>query len=99
MWYFVLKVSPKPETHLVTEFGGAFVNCWIDFKEREGAEHLTKFYVSQEGWQYEETQEAAWVESSTYDTDSKGMEYFLEAEANGTCFVIHTWPANGEDDG
>jgi len=98
MWYFVLRVSPRPDTELATEFGGAFVNCWIDFREQEGAEHLAKFYVSQEGWKFEETQEAAWVESSTYDRGSEGMGYFLEAEANSTCFVVNTWPANGEDE-
>jgi len=51
MWYFILKVSPKPNTQLATEAGGAYVNCWIDFREQSGAEHLAKFYLNQEGWQ------------------------------------------------
>ena len=97
MWYFVLKVSPKPKTQHATEAAGAFVNCWIDFREQEGAEHLAKFYLSQEGWDYEETQEAVWVEKATYDPDSEGMQHFLEAEANSACFVVNQWPPNGED--
>ena len=98
MWYFVLKVSPKPETEHATKAGGAFVNCWIDFREQEGAEHLAKFYLTQDGWDYEETQEVAWVDRATYDPDSDGLRYFIEAEANSTSFVVNTWPANGEDE-
>jgi hypothetical protein len=97
MWYFVLKVSPKPKTQLAIEAAGAFVNCWIDFREQEGAEQLAKFYLTQEGWDFEETQEATWVDRTTYDPDSEGMGYFLEAEANSSCFVVHQWPPNGED--
>lgn len=98
MWYFVLRVSPKPNTPLAIEVGGAFVNCWIDFRERDGAEHLAKFYLSQEGWDYEETQEARWVEKQEYDEDSEGAQYFSEAEINSACFVINRWATNGEDD-
>lgn len=35
MWYFILKVSPKPNKEMAKEAGGAYVNCWINFRERE----------------------------------------------------------------
>lgn len=98
VWYFIFKVSPKPNTSLAEEAGGAFVNCWIDFREQEGAKHLAKFYLDQEGWQYEETQEATWVEKVDYDDDAIGMQHFSEAEVNSACFVINEWPNNGEDE-
>jgi len=95
MWYFMLKVSPKPETELAKEAGGAFVNCWINFREKEGAEHLAKFYLAEVGWDYEETQEANWVEKQDYDDDPEGMRHFSEAETDSVCFVAHQWPVNG----
>ena len=98
MWYFILKVSPKPDTQLATQTGGAFVNCWIDFRERDGAEHLAKFYLDQEGWNHDETQEAKWVEKHDYDDDSESMQRFLEAETNSACFVVNQWGLNGEED-
>jgi hypothetical protein len=98
MWYFVLKVSPKPDTENAKEFGGAYVNCWIDFREQIGAEHLAKFYLDQEGWQYDKTEEANWVEKEDYDDDSAGMEHFLGALTNSACFVINSWGVNGEED-
>lgn len=97
MWYFIIEVSPKPETPPATETGGAFVNCWIDYREQSGAEQLAKFYLEQDGWQYEETQEARWVEKEEYDDDPEGMQYFSDAETNCACFVVNRWPVNGED--
>ncbi len=88
MWYSIIKVSPKPDTQLATEAAGAFVNCWIDFKEKEGAEHLAKFYLAQEGWNHEETQEVSWVEKEDYDDDSEGMQHFSEAETNSSVAQI-----------
>ena len=90
MWYFLLKVFPKPHTELAKEAGGAFVNCWINFREKEGAEHLAKFYLEQRGWSYEETQDVRWVEKEDYDNNPKGMQHFLEAETNSGSFYSST---------
>ena len=98
MWYFILKVSPQPDTQLATQTSGAFVNCWIDFRERDGAELLAKFYLAQEGWNYDETQEACWVEKSDYDDDSEGLQHFFDAETNSACLVVNQWGANGEEE-
>lgn len=94
----IIKVSPKSDTLLATEAAGAFVNCWIDFREKEGAEHLAKFYLAQEGWNYEATQEVSWVEKEDYDDDAEGMQHFSEAETNSACFVVNQWPVNGEEE-
>jgi hypothetical protein len=96
MWYFVRKVSPKPDTELAKEAGGAFVNCWIDFREKDGAETLAKFYLGQEEWDCNEIQEAAWVEALDYEDDAEGLQHFLEAQDNSACFVVHQWGLNGE---
>jgi hypothetical protein len=98
MWYFILRVSPKPNTELAKEAGGAYVNCWINFREKEGAEHLAKFYLEQAGWNHEETQEASWVEKEDYDDDPEGMQNFLEAETDSGSFVVQQWGLNGEEE-
>ena len=51
MWYFLMKVLPKAGTVLANEAAGAFVSCWIDFREKDGAEHLAKYYLDEEGWE------------------------------------------------
>ena len=98
MWYFELKVSPKPDSDLSQEAAGAFVNCWIDFREQQGAEQLAKFYLDQDGWNYEETTAEKWVQKESYADNPEGLRWFLEAEANSTCFVTHQWPLNGQDE-
>lgn len=98
MWYFMLKVSPKPDTELAKEAGGAFVNCWIDYREKEGPRTSRKVLSVSGGVEHEETQEAAWVEGLDYEDDSEDLQHFLEAQANSACFVVHQWGLNGEDD-
>jgi TRAP-type mannitol/chloroaromatic compound transport system substrate-binding protein len=98
MWYFELRISPKPDSDSAKEAAGAFVNCWIDFRERQGAEQLAKFYLDQEGWKYEETTDAKWVQKQSYDDNPEGLKRFLEAESDSASFVIHQWPANGQNE-
>jgi hypothetical protein len=98
MWYFTLKVSPKPNTALSKEAGGAYVNCWINFREQDGAEHLAKFYLEQAGWDYVETQESRWVEKDDYADHPKGMQNFLEAENDSGSFVVQQWGLNGDEE-
>lgn len=98
MWYFLMKVPPKAGTALANQAAGAFVSCWIDFREKDGAEHLAKYYLDEEGWDHEETQEAVWVERETYEKNPEGLEHFLEAQTDSACFVINQWPVNREDE-
>ena len=98
MWYFIIKVFPKPNTEIGKEAGGAYVNCWINFREKEGAEHLAKFYLEREGWAYEETSEARWVEQEDYEDDAEGLQNFLEAEADSGSFIVAQWGLNGEEE-
>jgi len=98
MWFFELRVSPKPDTDISKEAGGAFVNCWIDFREREGAEHLAKFYLAQEGWDHAETTESKWVEKQDYVDNPQGLQYFSEAETDSACFVIHQWSVTEKEE-
>jgi hypothetical protein len=99
MWYFIIKASPKPDTTLAKEAGGAYINCWINFLIDDGAEHLAKFYVEKAGWHPEETQDARWVVREDYEDDAETLQFFLEAEANGASLLINQWDINGEDEG
>ena len=98
MWYFSLRVSPKPNTELAKEAGGAYACCWVNYREEEGAEHLAKFYLERAGWIYEETQESTWVVKEDYKDDPEGMQYYLEAEVDSGSFVVNQWDINDKDE-
>ena len=81
---------------MANEAGGGYVNCWINFREKEGAEHLAKFYLEQAGWIHEETQEARWVEKADCEDNPVALQKFLEAEADSGSFIVQQWGLNGE---
>jgi hypothetical protein len=98
MWYFLIRAAPRPGTDLAQEAGGAYINCWVNFQLEEGAEHLAKFYIEQAGWAPEETEESKWVERESYDDEPEGLQYFLEAEADGASFVFNSWDIEDQED-
>lgn len=97
MWYFLIKAVPRLGSSETNTSGGAYVNCWINFQLEDGAKYLAGFYLSQEGWIPEAVEESSWVERETYEDNHDGLRHFSEAEHEGACFVINTYPTNGED--
>ena len=98
MWYFILKVSPKPNTEVAKKAGGAYVNCWINYREKEGAEHLAKFYLGKQDGITKRHKRPNGVEKDDYDDDPAEMQNFLEAEADSGSFVVQQWGLNGEEE-
>jgi len=72
--------------------GGAYVHCLIDFVQQEGAEHLARYYLEQDGWQALETEEVRIIERSDYEDDLKYLQYFNEAEEDGCSFIYYGYP-------
>ena len=78
------------------EVGGAYVNAWISFPDKDGAESLAKFYIDAAGWSPGLTRDSAWFEE-TGDVAEEDRGYFLEASCHGSCLVFHEWPKHAED--
>lgn len=97
MHYFMIEVTPTAENPAAKELGGAYVGCWINFLIEDGAELLARHYLQQEGWVPGEVEERRWVTPESYEPGSDALSHYLEAEADGACFVFHTWDANAED--
>jgi len=96
MWYFLIKTVPRGDD--AKQFGGAYVNCWINFQREDGAQQLALFYLEKEGWRIEGVEETKSVGRETYEENSDSLVYFNEAEQDGCSFVVNTWPTNGEDE-
>lgn len=98
MFYFRIEATPSLENEADAETGGAFVNCWIDFKIQDGAEELARYYIKQAGWVPGETEAARWVEKEEYREMPETLVWFTEAEEDGVCLVFHSWPVGAEDE-
>ena len=42
--------SKSKEANRLNPVGGAYVNCWINFKDHEAAEKLAKLLIREQGW-------------------------------------------------
>jgi hypothetical protein len=88
VFHFVFHAVPKEP---MPDTAGAYVSCWIDFRQRDGAELLARFYVEQSGWIPGEVEEATWVEEDRYEGTPE-LQYVREARQDGASFVFHCHP-------
>ena len=90
MFFFTFTAKPKPGTRKAKSFGGAHINCWINFNLADGAKLLAKHYIEKSGWIAGRKTAESWIEKENYQSPEQA-EYFLEAEETGVCLVFYTW--------
>jgi hypothetical protein len=98
MHFFTIHAIPDPESEHAETAGGAYANCWIDFKQKDGAELLARYYMEEAGWIPEAIEEEDWVEAEDYADDPEVLAYYQEAQEDGMCIVFHVYPI-GEEEG
>lgn len=98
MHFFMIHATPKPETEQAQTAGGAYVNCWVDFKLRDGAEVLARHYIDEAGWIPDTIEDEGWVEQDEYEEDSEPLSYFQEAQEMGVCLAFHPYPIEDDAD-
>ncbi len=99
MWVINIESFPDPKgkPEDFKEFGGAIVNCWINFAIEDGAVELSKFYIKQNGWiPHEVVDENVWLNEDDCESDEQ-KQYFSEAEEYGATLVWHRYPFDSEE--
>lgn len=78
MYLFTIRSRVNPKSKIATEFrdvGGAYVNCYISFKDFIAAEHLAKWLIRREGWIPEERTDARLVQKKHFKTKKQKQYY------------------------
>jgi hypothetical protein len=91
MWFLTVQAVPKQNVLTTEDFGGAAVQCWVNFPSLDGAEQLVNYYLDQEGWVVTNVEYTAWIQSEQYKPENEGYKYALEAEKDGSSFLIQTY--------
>jgi hypothetical protein len=97
MWLFTFHVVPRPGSPAITEFGGAYVNCWILYAWQDGAEVLARYEVEKE-WIITETVAVSWYDPGEILKSDDHFEYYEQATIDGGVFVYDTYPVEAEDE-
>ena len=91
------RLNPKSEAaEKFNDIGGAYVNCYIQFKDYEAAEKLAKLLIKEHGWIPEKMTDA-WVIQKNKLKTKKQRQYYSEAVKYGYSLVFHMWPKDAED--
>lgn len=89
----------KPKSKAAEEFsdvGGAYVNCWINFKDYDASEKLAKILLRERGF-IPEKKTDAWVMQRKYLKTKKQKQYYAEALKYGYSLVFNLWLKNAPD--
>ena len=97
LFTFRSRLNPKSkESGRLSDIGGAYVNCWINFKDQEAAEKLAKLLIKEQGWIPETiTDESRVLKKSL--KKKKDKQYYSDAIKYGYTLVFHLWPKDAAD--
>lgn len=97
MLCLMLIATPDADNDEFKQVGGAYVNCWIDFPQEDGAEMLARHYITQAGWLPGKLEECGLVSEEQYHDEAEPLAYFREAKESGVSLAFYCWPNEAED--
>ena len=101
MYLFTIRsrINPKSKTaERFPDISGAYVNCWIQFKDFEAAEKLAKLLIRERGWVPEKRTDASIIQRKGLKT-KKDKQFYAEAIKYGYTLVFNMWSKGTEDAG
>lgn len=99
MYLFTIRSRINPKSKVAEEFsnaGGAYVNCYISFKDFAAAEKLAKLLIREEGWIPEKRTEAWKIQKKKLRT-KKEKQYYSEAIKYGYSLAFNIWRKDAKD--
>ena len=99
MYYFLFLAHPKSGSEHEAKCAGAYVNCWIDFKNQGGAEQLARIALEDDGWIIDKCDEVRCPTRADYESpdDREYLEFFDQAHKDGWSFVFNCWDHDAPD--
>ncbi|MEQ9207880.1 MAG: hypothetical protein RLN78_10980 [Phycisphaerales bacterium] len=91
MYFFSFHSIPlKPEDKL--EFGGAYVNCWIQDSSIGKAEERARAVVECNEWSITNQDNDSYETTRDHWIGDAQLEYYDQALIDGEVWVFHTYP-------
>jgi len=100
MFLITFRSRIKPGSRVAKEFadvGGAYVGCYIQFKDFRVAEKIAKLLIRERGWIPEERTDVVVLQKCKLKTKSD-KELYVEALKYGYTLAFYMWPKDAEDD-
>jgi hypothetical protein len=98
MFLVFLGARPTEAQDGYAEFGGAYVNCWVDAASERDAVAIAQAEVREAEWEPGPIESVGPVTADDYTDDASGREYFEQALLDGVVLVFHTWPRDAPEE-
>jgi hypothetical protein len=99
IYYILLEGKPLPNNKESEECAGAFINCWVNSKDKATAKKKAIEYVYDQGWQVLNIEEISIVDRERYLDEPDSLECVDNAISCGIGANFYTWPVGSEEDG
>lgn len=99
MFLFTIKSRVNKKSKVSQRFhdsGGAYVDCYISFKDFDAAQKLAKLLIRDQGWIPEKVIDS-WKLQKRRLRSKKQKQYYDEAIKYGYSLVFHHWPKDAPD--
>lgn len=97
LFTFSARVNPKSsDAERLADVGGAYVSCWISFKDYEASEKLAKLLIRDAGWIPGKKVDESKVQKK-WCRKKSDKRYYAEALKYGYTLVFNMWPRDAED--
>ncbi|HYE75388.1 MAG TPA: hypothetical protein VEF04_18735 [Blastocatellia bacterium] len=97
LFTFLSRIDPKSEAaERLSNIGGAYVTCWINFKDYEASEELAKLLIRKSGWIAEKKTEES-VVRKRFLKKRKDKQFYSEALKHGYTLIFNMWPKDAPD--
>jgi len=88
---------PDPNSLNFEEFGGAFINAFIDAPTESDAIAIAQYKILKSGWIIESVDEISFQCRDDYADDDEGLKYFEQALIEKEIIVEFTWPIDPQE--
>ena len=99
MYLFTYRAKVKPKSaasQKFREFGGAYISCYLSFKDYEGAKALAKFYIRDQGWIPERMVDESKVQKN-WCKKKLEKQCYSEAIKYGYSMIFNMWRKDAPD--
>jgi hypothetical protein len=94
MSIYIVKFKCKPMQNAPEskEFGGAYINCWIEATNIDKAFDLARDRVNETNWQILKTEDKFEIIRDDLANDPTGQKYYDQTLIDKWILNIHTYP-------
>lgn len=87
-----IKCKPNPSVLELSEFGGAYINCWVEETQIKNAVDFAIEKVKENNWNIVRIENKYQVNKDDLTDDSQSLDYFEQTLIDKWILNIHTYP-------